>query len=388
MWQRSSMTRAYLDHNATSPLRPEAREAMMAALQLPGNASSIHAEGRAARDLVEEARETISAQIGCEPRQLIFTSGGTEANVMALSPAWLPGDRPKKLFVSAIEHASVLQGGQFAAGDVEVLPVLADGVMDLEAAEQAFEAWHDETGGAPFLASLMLANNETGVVQPFRAFADLAHAFGGHVHADAVQAFGKLSMNSATLGADLLTLSAHKIGGPKGVGALAVLRDNLPIAALLRGGGQEFGYRAGTENIVAIAGFGATPHMTDTDRRRIAALRDRLETEARAVAPDLTIFSQDIERLPNTSACGVPGMDSETILIGLDLAGVAVSAGSACSSGKVERSHVLDAMGVLPETGAAAIRVSLGWNTTDEDIGQFIAAWQELYGKFAQRRAA
>jgi len=382
------MRRAYLDHNATSPLRPEARDAMIAAMERPGNASSIHAEGRAARAVIDEAREAIAGMIGCAPRQVIFTSGGTEANMMALSPHWLPHQHgPVRLFVSAIEHTSVLQGGQFAAGDIELLPVNGEGIVDLETAKTAFAGWHETSDGAPFLVSVMTANNETGAVQPMAAIAALAHEFGGLVHSDAVQAFGKLRLDDLLPGTDLLTTSAHKIGGPKGVGALAILRDGLPVAALLKGGGQEFGYRAGTENVAAIAGFGEAAKAKQ-DWNRIEALRDRLETEAARVSPELERFAHGSKRLPNTCCLAIPGMDAETILMGMDLAGVAVSAGSACSSGKVTRSHVLDAMGVAPETGAGAIRVSLGWNTSEDDIGRFIAAWTQIYGKFVERRRA
>jgi cysteine desulfurase len=378
--------RCYLDHNATSPLRPEAREAMLAGFALAGNASSVHAEGRAARSLVEEAREAIAGALHCMPRQVVFTSGGTEANVAALSPDWLRTDGEPRLFVSAIEHASVRQGGQFGPEHIEVLPVDADGVLDPAAAEAAFAAWRAETGGAPFLVSLMLANNETGAVQPVADIARLAHRHGGLTHTDAVQAFGKLVIDAASLGADLVSLSAHKTGGPKGVGALIVLNESLPVAALLRGGGQEFGYRAGTENVPAIAGFGAI--ATEALPSHIETLRDRLEIEAAQIAPDITIYSRCAQRLPNTTCMAVAGMDAETLLMALDLEGVAVSAGSACSSGKVARSHVLDAMGVPPELAAAAIRVSLGWNTTESDIERFIAAWGKVYGRFAARRRA
>jgi cysteine desulfurase len=381
------MTRSYLDHNATSPLRPEARDAVLAALDLAGNASSIHAEGRRARAVVDTARERIAASLGCEARQIVFTSGGTEANVMALSPSWLGDKKEGGLFISAVEHASVLQGGRFGEDETGVLPVDADGIVDLEAARSALEAWQSESDGAPFLVSVMLANNETGVIQPVAQVAALAHEFGGLAHCDAVQAFGKMPLDAGALGVDLMTISGHKIGGPKGVGALAVLRDGLPVAALLRGGGQEFGYRAGTENVAAIAGFGAAA-AAPVQWTRIKALRDLLEMEAAGIAPDLTIFAAKTERLPNTSCFAVEGMDAETVLIALDLEGVAVSAGSACSSGKVARSHVLDAMGVAPELGSAAIRVSLGWNTDADDIQRFAAAWKTIYGRFAERRRA
>jgi len=381
--------RSYLDHNATSPLRPEARAAMIAALELEGNASSIHAEGRAARHAIEDARERLAALIGASPRSIVFTSGGTEANAMALSPAWLPGNGPARLFVSSVEHASVLRGGRFAAGDVELLPVDADGIVSLDAARGTFHAWH--RAGAPFLVSVMLANNETGVIQPLATLAELAHEFGGLVHCDAAQATGKIAVDAPAIGADLLTVSSHKFGGPKGVGALAVLRDGLPVAALVTGGGQERGYRAGTEDVAAIAGFGAAVNAVagnDGEQCKIAALRDELERQIASVAPEAVFFSRQAERLPNTSCFAVAGMPSETLVIAMDMRGIAVSAGSACSSGKVERSHVLDAMGVSLELGAAAIRVSLGWNTTEADIERFAAAWSAIYGAFAARRCA
>ena len=381
--------RTYLDHNATSPLRPEARERMIAALELGGNASSIHAEGRAARHAIEDARESLAALIGVPAGSIVFTSGGTEANAMALSPAWLASAVPARLFVSAVEHASVLRGGRFGAGAVEILPVDADGVVSLDGARHAFQA--QAALGAPFLASVMLANNETGAVQPVAALAKLAHGNGGLVHCDAAQAAGKIPVDAAALGADLLTVSAHKFGGPQGVGALAVLRDGLPVAALIAGGGQERGYRAGTEDVAAIAGLGAAAAVVagaDGDRHKIAALRDDLEEQIAAISPEAIFFSRQTVRLPNTSCFAVPGMAAATLVIAMDMHGIAVSAGSACSSGKVERSHVLDAMGVAPELGAAAIRVSLGWNTTEADIERFAAAWAAIYGIFAARRRA
>jgi cysteine desulfurase len=362
---------------------------MLAALELGGNPSSIHAEGRAARHAIEDAREKLAALIGAPPRSIVFTSGGTEANAMALSPAWLPSHGSARLFISSVEHASVLRGGQFAAGDVEFLPVNADGVISLEAARETFGEWHAVS--APFLVSVMLANNETGAIQPVGALAALAHDYGGLVHCDAVQATGKIAVDASAIGADLLTVSAHKFGGPKGVGALAVLRDGLPVAALVRGGGQERGYRAGTEDVAAIAGMGAAVGAVagnDGEQRKIAALRDEMETQIAGIAPEAVFFSRQAERLPNTSCFAVAGMSAETLVIAMDMHGIAVSAGSACSSGKVERSHVLDAMGVPRELGAAAIRVSLGWNTTEADIERFAAAWSAIYGTFAARRRA
>lgn len=375
--------RAYLDHNATAPLRPEAMAAMTAALQLAGNASSVHAEGRQARAVIEAAREQVAALVGVETARVVFTSGGTEANVVALSPEWF-GDVDNaagrtRLFVSGVEHPSVLRGGRFALRDVERLPVDTDGVVDLNAARGRFAA-----AGVPFMASVMLANNETGAVQPVAALSELVREFGGLLHTDAVQAAGKIAVDAR--GADLMSISAHKFGGPKGAGAL-IVREGLPVVSLLTGGGQERGYRAGTENIAAIAGFGAASEAAARDlplMNRLAALRDALEAAVMQIAPDAVIFAKGAERLPNTACFAVPDMRAETLLIALDLDGVAVSAGSACSSGKVVRSHVLEAMGVPSELGAAAIRVSLGWNTKEADIEYFVA----VYKKFAERRRA
>jgi cysteine desulfurase len=384
--------RAYLDHNASSPLRPEAMERMIAALAGVGNASSVHREGRQTRALIETAREDVAALAGVSAAQVVFTSGGTEANVMALSPAWLPGGGPGRLFASAIEHPSVLRGGQFAAADIEILPVGADGVLDLDAAGQRLRQWSETNGGAPFMASLMLANNETGAVQPVAQFAAVVHALGGILHCDAVQAAGKLSLEAAAASADLITISAHKFGGPRGAGAMLLANGRLGFARpLLSGGGQERGYRAGTENSAAIAGFGIAAAIASRElpnAGRLAALRDRIEADVRRVAPGAMIFAQGVERLPNTLCFAVAGMSAETLLMAFDLDGVALSAGSACSSGKIEPSTVLTAMGVEPELARAAIRVSLGWNSTERDAEQFGVAWRRIYEKFQERRRA
>ena len=288
--------------------------------------------------------------------------------------------------MSAIEHPSVLQGGQFSAGRIRQLPVNADGVVDLEETRRILESRASEGGTASFLLSVMLANNETGAIQPVGELARIAHEFGCLMHSDLVQAYGKMQVSPAELGIDLATLSAHKIGGPKGAGALAVLREGLPVAALLKGGGQESGYRAGTENVAAIAGFGAVASINMMEWQRIGGLRDRLEARLTEITPNLMIFSAHVPRLPNTSCFAAPGLDSETLLMTLDLAGIAVSAGSACSSGKVARSHVLDAMGVTPELASGAIRVSLGWNTGEDDINRFLAAWEGIVRRFVRPR--
>jgi len=376
--------RAYLDWNATAPLRPEARAAMLAALASAGNPSSIHAEGRAARAVVEEARRQVAALVGAEPRNVFFTSGGTEANIMALTPALanggdrLPRDR---LLVSAVEHPSVRCGGRFPTAAVEEVAVGTDGRLDLAALEQRLDALG--RAGARPLVSLMLANNETGVIQPVAEAAALVHVAGGLLHVDAVQAAGKIPCDIAALGADLMTLSAHKLGGPKGVGALIRRGEALHLAdPLIRGGGQERGARAGTENVAGIAGFGAAAAdagiALDQEHPRIAGLRAQLETGVKSISPTAVVFGAPVARLPNTTLFAVPGVRAETALIALDLDGIAVSSGSACSSGKVAASHVLAAMGVAPSLAAGAIRVSLGFSNTEEDVNSFLTAWNKL----------
>ena len=360
--------RSYLDHNATSPLRPEARAAMLAAMETGGNASSVHAEGRAARKLLDEARQKVARAVGVIAPMVVFTAGGSEANNMALK-----GAPVERLIVSAIEHPSVLEAAKASGRTVQVLPVSASGEIDLAALETMLP-------GPRALVSVMLANNETGVVQPVAEAARLAHAHGGLVHTDAVQALGKIPVNVGLLGADLMTLSAHKLGGPVGAGAL-VVRDGLAVEPLLHGGGQELRRRSGTENIVALSGFGAVAQLRQP---HVKALRDRLE----AALEGAQIFGADAERLPNTTCFALPGLKAETLLMGFDLAGVALSSGSACSSGKVAKSHVLAAMGVAPEISEAAIRVSLGWDTTEDHIDQFIAAWRGIIQRRKAREAA
>jgi cysteine desulfurase len=371
--------RTYLDWNATAPLRPEARAAMASAGELQGNPSSVHAEGRAARRLIEDARDRVATLLGARPENVIFTSGGTEANMLALSPAIeVDGDRSRRdrLLVSAIEHPSVLAGGRFSRQALEELPVATGGVLDLD----ALTARLGRGNTASALVSIMLANNETGVVQPVAQAAEIVHSVGGLLHVDAVQAAGKIAVNVTDLGADLLTLSAHKFGGPKGAGALIKGRDGVHLAdPLIKGGGQERGSRAGTENVAAIAGMGAAAEAARlnlaADGARIAALRDRLEAGLERAAPDTVVFGAREARLPNTCLFAQPGIKAETALIALDLDGLAVSSGSACSSGKVAPSHVLKAMGVAPELARGAIRVSLGYSTEEADVDRFLEAW-------------
>ena len=370
--------RVYLDWNATTPLRPEARVAMAAAWDLAGNPSSVHTEGRQARRLVEDARHAVAAAVGADSRNVVFTSGGTEANVLALTPGLFrkPGGPVTRLIVSAIEHASVLVGGRFAPEAVEVLGVGQDGVVDLHRLRLLL------AGGPPALVSVMLANNETGALQPVAQIAELVRQAGGVLHVDAVQALGKISIDIKQLQADLLSVSAHKIGGPKGVGALVLADGVAGLDALLRGGGQELGRRAGTENVPGIAGFGAAVKAAMagySDMERVAALRQWLEDGLRQIRGTM-VFSDSVQRLPNTTLFGVAGLRAETAVIGFDLEGIAVSSGSACSSGKVQPSHVLQAMGYGPEYSHAAVRLSLGWSSTESDVDRCLEAWRKLSG--------
>jgi cysteine desulfurase len=375
--------RSYLDYNATAPLRAEVREAVIGALSLYGNPSSVHAEGRAARAAIEAARAKVANLVGARPEDVIFTSGGTEANALALAAqageAW-------HCYMSAVEHPSVLSGGRFYRETTTTIPVTSDGVMDLGGLTRELDK-HRPGGWRPFV-SLMAANNETGAIQPVPDAAKIVHEAGGLLHSDAVQAAGRVPLDMPALGADMLSLSAHKIGGPKGVGAL-VLRKGVSVEPLIKGGGQERRRRAGTENVAGIVGFGAAAELAGADLARapkIAGLRDELETGALAIAPDAVVLSARVPRLPNTTCLAVPGAKAETLVIGLDLAGVAVSSGSACSSGKVEASHVLSAMGVAPELAQGAIRVSLGFATSNTDIQSFLRAFGELIKRLKQSR--
>jgi cysteine desulfurase len=378
--------RVYLDWNATAPLRLEARAAMAAALELAGNPSSIHAEGQAARRVVEQAREQVAALVGADPKLVTFTSGGTEANNLALIPALQVGadKAPRdRLLISAIEHASVRAGGRFAPDMIEEIPVTAAGIVDGEALGTRLTALAAE--GLRVLVSVMLANNETGVVQPIPEIASKVHEAGGLFHVDAVQATGRIPCDINALGADLLTLSAHKLGGPKGAGALIRRDEALHVPhPLVRGGGQERGLRAGTENVAAIAGFGAAAEAArqdlEADARRMTALRHRLETGLKAATPKAIIYGAESPRMPNTTLVAVPGMKAETAVIAFDLAGFAVSSGAACSSGKVQASHVLAAMGAPEDLARGGVRISLGWNTAETDIDRFINAWINVAG--------
>ncbi len=381
--------RLYFDWNASAPLRDEARQAVLRALELTGNASSVHAEGRAARALIEAARTEVARLVGAEARNVTFTSGATEANTLALTPALeTAGDKRRRdrLLVSAIEHPSVLCGGRFDAAAVEHIPVNGDGVVDLAALRRALARCERP------LVSLMLANNETGVVQPVREAAEIVHAANGLLHVDAVQAPGRIGCDMAALGADLMTLSAHKLGGPQGAGALirqsSVFGDIHIAEPLIKGGGQERATRAGTESVAAIAGLGAAALAAQqADAAHMAKLRDALEAGLKATTPEVVIFGEGALRLPNTTLFAVPGIKAETALIAFDLDGIAVSSGSACSSGKVQASHVLAAMGVSPALARGAVRVSLGRTSTAADVERFLGTWIKLSGSLLKERA-
>ncbi len=383
--------RIYLDHNATSPLRPEVAAVVAHALSLPGNPSSVHHEGRAARAAVESAREKVARLVGARPKNVIFTSGGTEASNLVLTPSFRrlsEGAGASRLLIGASEHPCGLHGHRFPADAVELVPVTADGMVDLRWLKARLE-----TGGERVLVSVQLANNETGVLQPVAEIAELVHQHGGLVHTDAVQAAGKIPVSILELGADVLTLSAHKLGGPKGIGAVVLASDQLEIAdRLVRGGGQEKGFRAGTENVAGIAGFGAAAELAldgpGAEALRLRALRDEAEVEIRRIAPEAVIIAAEAERLPNTFAFAIRGLRAETALIAFDLEGIALSSGSACSSGKVKRSHVLDAMGVELPVAEGALRVSLGWTTTKEDVIRFAEACEKVVGTLYKRKAS
>jgi cysteine desulfurase len=384
--------RHYLDHNASAPIRPEAIGAMMAAMALPGNPSSVHAEGRKAHAALNIAREQVAALCGARPGQIVFTSGGTEANMLALRPGWLEGDPASAmLFTSSIEHVSVLAGGSFAPNRRAQLPVSRSGVLDLDAARDTLSA-HVAGDGGPFMVSLMSANNETGALQPVRELAEIVHGLGGVLHCDAVQSPGRVMFDARATGADLISLSAHKLGGPKGVGALLIMRDALlDHASVVERGVQERGLRAGTENLAGIAAFGAAAQAAARDLAGIpivARLRDRLEAGLRQISPDATIICASTPRLPNTTCVAMAGMSAEMLVIALDLEGVAVSAGSACSSGKVSRSHVLNAMRLDDQIAQGAIRVSLGWNSEAGDVEAFLSAWRMICDRGRKSYAA
>ncbi|MFG1391384.1 cysteine desulfurase family protein [Xanthobacter agilis] len=375
----ATVDRVYLDHNATSPLRPEARAAVLAVLDAPGNASSVHREGRAARAVLEAARGAVAALVGGVPRGVVFTSGATEAVALALHPEVEIDGRPRPcdvLLASAVEHPAVLKGHRFPT--VERVAVDVAGRLDLDALEARLR--HHRDAGRRAMVALMAANNETGVLQPLAQAARLVHAYDGVVFCDAVQAAGRMPLHMGELDIDLLAVSAHKIGGPQGAGALVAARPDFRVAPLVAGGGQERNRRAGTENVAAIAGFGAAAAVVrdQAEGARLLAARDRLEDEVLARIPGASVIGAAVDRLPNTSLIAFSGLRAETLVIALDLAHISVSAGSACSSGKVGPSHVLQAMGLDAERAAGAIRLSLGWSSREADVDRAVEALQKV----------
>jgi cysteine desulfurase len=384
--------RTYLDWNATAPLRPEAREAMLAALDVVGNPSSVHAEGRKARALIEDARERIAAVLHVRPADVFFTSGATEAAAWVLTPNTAFGDRkagPAVLLAGATEHVCVLHGHRFPPEQVEHIAV-EDGLVDLSVLEARLAEIAKGSGRA--MLAVQAANNETGVLQLTTRIAELARAAGAVLVSDAVQSIGRPSCDAQASGADVLLLSAHKIGGPKGVGAVVLVGDRVRPAPLLRGGGQERRQRSGTENVAGIAGFAAALQAAAAEgcefAPRARQLQQRLEAGLRAIRPDTVVFGTKAMRLANTTCFAAPGISAETALIALDLEGIAVSSGSACSSGKVGSSHVLAAMGVAPTLAKGAIRVSTGPTTTEADIDTFLSAWTKINSRPATRKVA
>jgi len=370
----------YLDCNATAPIRPEAAEAVLTALKIGGNPSSVHAAGRAARAFLEQAREAVAALAGARAADITFTSGGSEANGLAIQSAVRAGSR--RLILGATEHASVMEAAQATGLPVELWPVDARGVADLEWLETRLSAW-DAGDGRPFVA-LMLANNETGVIQPVAEAARLIGAARGSLHIDAVQAAGRIPLAITALGADTLALSAHKLGGPQGAGAL-VQRPGAEVTRSLFGGGQERGRRGGTENLPGIAGFGAAARLASADLAQDrSAWRDSAAERLKARA-GVVVLGEGAPRLSNTLCFACEGFSSELQVMALDLAGVMVSAGSACSSGKVKASHVITAMG-RPDLAACAIRVSGGWATTEDDWRRFADAWIEAHARRPARK--
>jgi cysteine desulfurase len=369
----------YLDHNATTPARVEAIDAMVVALGLEGNPSSSHAAGRKARATMETARDHVAAAVGALASEVIFTSGGTEAN-----GATLIGTGATSLLISAIEHDSVMSGAAATGLPVHSIPVDDQGVIQLEALDDILSRVDE---GA--LVCVMLANNETGVIQPIREIVEIARRHKAKVHCDAVQALAKIDVNFGNLGVDYMSVSAHKIGGPKGVGAL-IMREGLQIAPLVTGGGQEKGRRSGTENLSGIAGFGAAASLVRGNlehAEKLSTLRDGMDSKIRAHAPDTIIFSDQAPRLPNTSNISMPGVTNELQLMSFDLQGLYVSAGSACSSGKVSASHVLTAMGLTDAVAGNSIRISLGWPTQASDVDRFVEAWVGIYDKQTAKAA-
>lgn len=371
----------YLDYNATAPLRENARAALISAHQAPLNASSVHAFGRLGRKMIEESRTNLSAAINCPAAQITFNSGATEGNNTVLThfARTYPNER---ILIGATEHPSI---HDVPLANRAIIPVDRNGVIDLNALEALLK-----DGNKTSLVSVMLANNETGTIQPIADIAVLAHSHGALMHCDATQALGRIPVDMQALSIDLMTLSSHKVGGPQGVGALAIgLCGIAPV--LLHGGGQEKKLRAGTENVAGIAGFGAAvaeaSAALDTEHVRLSALQKQLENGLKSITPDVIIHAENTPRLPNTTLFSLPGAKAESLLMALDLDGLALSNGSACSSGTVKASHVLQAMQTPVDIAKAALRISTGWNTQAGDIEAVLHSWQTLAARQKAKHA-
>jgi cysteine desulfurase len=376
---RATEDRIYFDHNATAPLRPEAKAAMLAAMEQVGNPSSVHAEGRRARAIVERAREQVAGLVGAKPSEVVFTSGATESNNWVLRAGW------DAIVVAGIEHDSVLAPARASGSRIVEIGTHSDGIVDTCAI-----ADHVLLGNGPLgrdLVTLQMANSETGVLQDVGAVSDFCAAHGVAMHTDAVQAPGRVPIDFAGLGVTFLSLSAHKLGGPKGIGAL-IIRDGVELPGGFAGGGQELRRRAGTENVTAIAGFGAAAEAAQRDLddvARVAEMRDRLQREMVEIVPETVVLGASSERLPNTLAVALPGQRAETLVIKFDMAGIAISAGSACSSGKVGPSEAMRAMGLPKGLADGAIRISLGWSTSNASLEPFLIAWRDIAGRVGAR---
>ena len=368
----------YLDYNATAPMRPEAIQIMNDAMAHAHNASSVHQTGRTGRKYVEDAREQISKLTNCPSSQIIFNSGATEGNntVLRHFAQTYPNEQ---ILVSAIEHPSVLE----AIPNATIIPVTADGLIDLNELEDLLKT-------KTSLVSCMFVNNETGIIQPIKEIADLTHKHGALFHCDGVQAAGRIDIDMPALGIDFLTLSAHKQGGPQGVGALCLGLCGV-TPTLLHGGGQEKSARAGTENVAGIAGFGKAAELALENlasyQEQTSALQNKLENTL-GDYKSIKIHGHNSQRASNTTLISLPGISSETLLMAFDLEGIAISNGSACSSGKVEPSHVLKAMGENDETASGALRISTGWNSTPEDIDAFLATFDKIYARMKDKISA
>ena len=372
--------RIYLDYNTTAPMRPEVIELMCEIMDTVGNASSVHEPGRQARQRVETARQQVAELVSASAKNIIFTGSGTEADNLALR-----GFLPRHLIVSGVEHGAILAPALLLDPYATIIEIGPQGRLDLASLESALNASTE-----PALVSLMLANNETGIIQPVAEASEIAHGHDALVHCDGIQGAGKILVDIDQLGVDLLSLSGHKIGGPQGVGAL-VMREDRSILAQMVGGGQEMGRRSGTENVAGIAGFGEAARLAASELEQFSELttmRNRMEEQLEEVAPSRKVIGSDVPRLPNTSCVTMPGVRSDTQVMALDLAGISVSAGSACSSGKVSASHVLDAMGMELDEAMTAIRISLGRSTTEDEINRLVETWSLIFKRNSSHASA